>query len=518
MTGLQLRTYDNQFLTVSAGEQLEIEENRQYEIVFNNNSKSYQIFWGETLIEPDSSGLKYIQTGHWVGDIVLRIDDLPILVSVKPREEKISDTLWVSMLQDLEDWLPGVSTGVEGGKGGQVGSSGVSAPLIAEALSPLLPAFERAIRSVLEQPKLADISIFEELPLRKVRRVDRETLKWVSRHPEIHEHLDPWKSLELSEHQPTVLQRRTIDILDHQVNRYISWLIRRVEQVLKNTAIKLDDISNGKLMDETAFWCKSRSKSLRQGSDRLLKLWRSSFLSLIRQEPLTETALQIVLDEPDYARVHKIGRLFLNPLFQLHGENNKPKAAVRPSFSIYELWCFFAIGEQLKIIFPDWIWTTSGKEKLLGSSATGEGARYHALSPSGDTIQVLFNSTFAGYFYRSDKARWSISGERRPDIIVCYKPHGKEGKWICMDAKYRVGQKNLSDAFSSVHIYRDSLRYSGYGGRCQASVLLAPSMSVDTEDWFCNEYLSTHGGGVWELKPGLSSCELGVWLTNVLMH
>lgn len=522
MTSLQLRTHEGELLTITFGERLRLEENRRYELVLNEELAPCRVYWGGVFLAPDLSGVTCIRTGHWVGDTVLRVEsateNLWVSVSVQPRAEKLSDSVWVSMLQDLEAWLPGISTGAEGGRGGHVGSSGVSAPLIAEALTPLLPTFERAIRALLEQPKQVDVTVIEEVLLHKVRRVDRETLGWVSRHPELHAYLDPWKSMELTKRQPIVPQRKAVDIIDHQVNRYISWLVRRVERVLRNTAAGLDAVCNSNTMGETAFWCQDRSQNLRQGADQLLRLWRTSFLAAIPREPLTEAALQVVLDEPDYARVHKIGRLFLNPLFQLQRDGQQPPAAVRPSFTIYELWCFLAVGEQLKEQLPTWKWRTSGIKKLSGPSATGAGALHRAVSPTGDIVKVLFNATFAGYFSRSGKSRWSISGERRPDIIVSCKPHGRDGTWVCLDAKYRVGQSNLADAFSSVHIYRDALRYEGYGGRCKASMLLSPSRSDDTEEWFSGEYLKTYKEGVWELKPGLPSCQLGTWLKHVLLN
>ncbi len=522
MTNLKLRTYNGDLIPVAAGQQLSLEETREYEVVFDGEIEACQVFWGNVLLEPDSMGRLSIRPGYWVGDAELRIEGsaepLSVPVRVQPREEKLPDSLWVAMLQDLETWLPGVSTGIEGGRDGQVGETGVSVPLIAEALIPVIATFERAIRAILEFPRRLDVSVLDDVPLRMVRRVDRETLNWVSRHPEFHAHLDPWKSLELTEQQPTLPQRKTIDILDHPANRYMSWLIRRVENVLRKTAEGLESASNANPTDDNVFWCHSRAKRLREGADRIFRIWKTSFLSDIPNEPLSEAALLVVLDDPAYTRVHKIGRLFINPLFQFNNEGTKPQASVRPSFSIYELWCFLTIGEQLKQLLPDWNYVSSGMKNLLGYSATGEGAIHRLTDQKCDKIEVLFNATFSSYFSRSGKSRWSISAERRPDIIVSFKSEQHEGKWVSLDAKYRVGRNNLSDAFSSAHIYRDALRYTGYGGQCLASVLLSPSKSDDSLEWFADEYLETYHEGIWELKPGLFRGEIGQWLIRLLLN
>jgi hypothetical protein len=191
------------------------------------------------------------------------------------------------------------------------------------------------------------------------------------------------------------------------------------------------------------------------------------------------------------------------------------QAAVRPSFSIYELWCFLAISKQLRAALPDWSWNSFGLRRLLDPVATGEGAILKGVGLKEELIEVRFNPTFSSYFSRNGKIRWSISGERRPDITVSYRPLDGEGQWIALDAKYRVGRKNLSDAFSSVHIYRDALRHEGYGGHCRAAILLSPASSEDTQEWFSKDFFEDYGTGVYELKPGLDNKHLGQWLVNI---
>lgn len=99
---------------------------------------------------------------------------------------------------------------------------------------------------------------------------------------------------------------------------------------------------------------------------------------------------------------------------------------------------------------------------------------------------------------------------------MSYKPISGDGRWLCLDAKYRVSRKNLGDAFSSVHIYKDSLRYDGYGGKSKAVLLLSPSMTEDAAGWFSDEYIEAFGAGVREFKPGITSSQLGKWIVATL--
>ncbi len=63
----------------------------------------------------------------------------------------------------------------------------------------------------------------------------------------------------------------------------------------------------------------------------------------------------------------------------------------------------------------------------------------------------------------------SISGERRPDIVVTVSsPAGRS--FIVIDAKYRVGREWVLEGTESAHMYRDCLRWEGR--KTDLSVLL----------------------------------------------
>jgi hypothetical protein len=273
----------------------------------------------------------------------------------------------------------------------------------------------------------------------------------------------------------------------------------RVISCLRDTATALEAHSTEGM---TSDWLKSRAGRLRNCADRLWRLWKGSFLSRLERMPPSEMVIQAVADDPIYARFHSLCRLFLSPRFSLNPEAGLG-AMTRPSYGIYEIWCFVALWQSLCHELQDWQWETDRLERIFSLSGSGSGARVVWRGPKGQELELEFNPVFAGYFARKDQSRWSISGERRPDFVVKYKKGTEEvsGRWLCLDAKYRVGRQNLAEAMSSVHIYRDSLRYVGYGGRCCGAFLLSLNSSQECGAWFSDEFAGEHHVGVKELAP-----------------
>ena len=441
-----------------------------------------------------------------------------IRLTLLPDPQKLGPLQWMDLLTDLEAWLPGVTTGVEAPRDGRVGADGAAAPLIVEALLPLLPGLEAALRHLLEAPRTHVQEVPEEEPLRRVREVRRDTLVWIGRHPQVGAWCVPAGGARPQGREPHLPIEVAVDTLDHPVNRFVVWLVREVSQTLDQTAEALERGANAAGTSEDAGrWCRSRAGELRRGAERLRTQLRRSALGRLAPRPATEGALQVVIDHPRYARFHAIARRFLSPRFRLRRpeDGEAPAAMVRPSYGVYELWCLRALHLALEASLPGWRWKASGVDKLLGVSGTGAGATL-TFHQGGAEITLHFNPTFSGYLSRGKSHRWSLSGERRPDIVVTYLAKSGPGRWVCLDAKYRVNAANLGDAFTSIHVYRDALRWEGYGGPCAAGALLAPAMLPETAPWFGPDFRAAHGVGVWRLAPGTQDRALAAWILERL--
>lgn len=496
-----------------------LEEARRYEVRLAAALPADELWLDERALRCAGAGVFELDVGAWVSlrPLTLRWvragqELLRVPVVVTPRRDKLSDAHWVALLEDLERRLPGVTVGATGGGQGAVGTVGVPAPLIAEALLPLVPALLVALGAVCADPRRRTELLWREEPLRRARRADRDAIRWVARRPEVAGALDPRRVAEVGGAEPWLLQQHTEVRDDHPVNRYAAWLLRRVVDTLRRTATALDLRARAAEDPDDRAWAESRARNVLAGADAVERALRRSFLFRVAPSPPTEAALLVLVDDPVYARLHHLGRRFVSPMFRLE---EGLTAAARPTYDLYELWCLFEVQRQLAEALPRVTWRARGLRELLREEGTGAGAGFVG-EGDGETWRLAFNPTFPSWFARGSSRRWSMSGERRPDLVV-QREAGGEARWLCLDAKWRVSRQNLADAFTSVHVYRDSLRDEAAGGACVGAALLSPRRLAEADDWFSDAFRARFGCGVFELGPGAAATgALAAWVTGAL--
>lgn len=490
-----------------------LEEARIYRIIAPG---AQEVWLGEKQLTEALPGQYQLDLGHYVGGLVLRIETTGGSVvhhplRVQPRAEKLPPELWVRLLEELEAGLAGVSVGVMGPTHGAVDTSGVSAPLLVSALLPLVPALLTALLAVVDGPRRLDRERALERNLHECRRIDSSTLAWIGRHPEVGRWLDGWRAAELVDRPPLVPVHAQASTLDHPVNRYVAWLTRQVTQQLVEVADELDRIAKS-THDPT--WCLARARRARAAAARLRRLRERSWLSALSPEPASEAAFLVLADDPIYARFQRVARRFCAPSFRLAETETAPGAAVRPSFSIYELWCFFALRQHFAAALPGWSWSATDLRSLLSATGSGTGAAFVA-THNHQRLQIEFNPTFKSWYRRDGDSRHSLSSERRPDLVVTFDDGAHPGRWFILDAKYRAGRENLAKALASVHIYRDALIDPARGGKCSGAALLVPSR-CDVAEWFDPTWQREQRMGIAALAPGSDARGLMTWIGEAL--
>ena len=364
----------------------------------------------------------------------------------------------------------------------------------------MLPALEKALTAVLAQPLTVAVDVQEERSLNTTRAADRETVAWLARHPQTAVWLQPEHYGALSGRPPSLPQNTTLDTRHHPANHHVAWLVGRVLRTLRETAEGLRRLQGNELTDG-ARWRAQRADALELAERRLERRWHRGPLAGLPRRAASDGALMVVLDHPAYGRFHRLARRVLSARFEGLQTGDAP---VRPSFDLYELWCFLAVHTELaRRLGPAWTWRGLGFGRLLALDGTGGGARVVGKGPQGE-VEISFNRTFPSMAAGpTADGRRSLSRERRPDVVVAWNIENNVG-WAIFDAKYRTGTRSLAEALESAHIYRDSLRWDAHGGRCAGAWLLAPRRFVDgpCAEWWSPGFWATEGLGVIEARPG----------------
>jgi hypothetical protein len=510
-----------------SGGVLRLEELREYFVASDAGAATpAEAFLGPLALVWDEARRAFrLPVRQWAGTQVLRVvtDGREWTAAVKavPCVEKVSEQGWAALLTDLEAWLPGLSVGEQPGLQGAVFAGGPRLPQLVEALLPLLPGLLRAVQAVIDAPRERTERRETFVQAHRVRRVERATLGWLERHPAAARALGGrWDTDVEAKRRPFVPVEHAAATLDHPANRYVAWLVRSIASDLKACATPLESVSLGKSApagtdaEDWVRWCSARAKALRTAASSLEGLWRGSWLSSLTPSPPTEAAMAVVVDDPLYARLHRLGRRFRSPLFRFESAASAPGALTRPTYELYELWTFLALRRLLQELVPAHQWHGRGLAPLASLGKPLRHTAFEAKGPGG-SLTLLFNPTFPGYLARGDAARFSVSGERRPDLVLLWDD-GTRRRWVCLDAKYRVSRDGLADAFASAHLYRDGLRWAEWGGRCEAAVLLAPAELPACAPWYSASFLAEHQVGVFRVTPGGQHDALAGWLKGLL--
>lgn len=487
---------------------LQLEEARRYQLILGSPDVPAAAWLGERPLPWNDALPGFpLQVGYWAGSTTLRVrregQEQKLRVEVLPRAEKLSEAEWLALLTDLEQWLPGLSVGLEGGHLGNVAHAGTRVPTLASALLPLVPALLDAVKALIRSPRERSVGYRGTVRMHAVQRADGEVIRWLSCHPEARLALDRWYTAQVGGLDPHLPQQLSRDTLDHPANRYIAWLLRRVARVLSELGDVLQRYARRPgLSPEIKAWCEARAASALLHTEALEGLRRRSFLRELRPSPPTDAALLIIQDDPLYARVHALARRFLSPRFQLPADKDALGAPIKPSYTLYELWTFLATQRALATALPEyrWSWDKEAAPTLLAGLGGGTGCT--AIHPKRSRLRLWFNLTFSGWLAHGESDRYSISKERRPDLVITWESEEGEKTWLFLDAKYRVQPGALADSFSSLHLYRDSLRWETYGGQARGGLLLVPKMASGGEEWFSQKFRERFGIGALCLTPG----------------
>lgn len=227
--------------------------------------------------------------------------------------------------------------------------------------------------------------------------------------------------------------------------------------------------------------------------------------SAVRQAEVSAAGLNVLARHPLYAAAYRRAWQALRP--GIDGDREDEMLSLSPTWEIYERWCFLQLTNVLREVFPALTWTrrsTGAKVDRLLEVGTSGGVRVEI------HLQRIFhamdNIPCGAQFH-------SISGERRPDIVVTYASKGVK-RFLVFDPKYSVSRDSLLAAMEAAHIYRDCLRWDGR--RPDGALLLIPAAGkaawLETVDFF-----EQNAVGVLSLSPSTGQRRLRELLERQLL-
>jgi hypothetical protein len=293
---------------------------------------------------------------------------------------------------------------------------------------------------------------------------------------------------------------------DTPANRALLALLRRFRAAVNSMQGHVQGLKLGSPPEEQSLRVERRLEDLRNLETRAHKLLFGPLFTEVSSGETTAAGLTQIAAQPTYSRAYRIGSRALAT--GIEGDDSTDQLHVTPSWGIYETWCFIQVVEAVSKV------TTKHGTAAASSAVAAE--RCVSFSMDDDaTLEVLFQATFPALRPSSKRLGWSLSRERRPDIVLIHT-NNTGRKTFVLDAKWRSGRENVLDAMQSAHIYHDALRI---GGQVPAvCLLLLPGASVVPE-LEAIEFIQAHGVGtvcgVSAEKDGRTRLAslLGKWLT-----
>jgi hypothetical protein len=348
------------------------------------------------------------------------------------------------------------------------------------------PSFLEAVELIVRSPHRFFAAEMQVLPLSRVRQLhhsalrDRRLAAIATGQSRPSESIDSFQVSGLTS-APT---------FDTPTNRTLLALLRRFRASVVVLENAVQRCCLGSPQEEQLLRSQSRLYDLGALAKRTHKLLYGSLFREVSKAETSAAGLTQIAAQPNYSRAYRLGCRALAT--QLDGNQSSDQLHVPPSWGIYESWCFINIVTCAAEV------TGSTPVERRAKAIAAERAVHFDL-PNGHLLEVLFQATFPSLNVTTGRMGWSLSGERRPDIVLVHHNSSGASRGMVLDAKWRSGRSNVLQAMESAHIYHDALRI----GSAQLSpcVLLLPGPSL-VEELGKDEFIHRHGvGALSSIRP-----------------
>lgn len=409
------------------------------------------------------------------------------------QRDVVADGLrWARLVSSLEARLPA--------------QRGAPPPdLWVRAALAMMPAWSRALSAVAASPRRRARDVPRLVPLSRLRQVDSALERWFARHPAARQAL---REPDAGQH---VMDSMTLLSVDHPANRTTALWIERVVRALEGAQGALA-VASPRGLSEVAERAPVLLIAASSGALSAARSWRrrGPWRGVSSALPDHET-LMALLDDPLYARVHRLSRALLSSsLLPRWGEGVAWRASGE-SVSLYGVWAFLELCEVLARHFSDWSWRRVGFEALW---ADEEGqVRLEGRSQAGDTLALWWRPGFVAVERGSASPRRDLSGVGGAPLALTAHFEGSAPVWMALSSGGDPEGAGLRARRVS-HERREGLWWEGFGGRPVGSAWLDDGGGQRPSGWGDEEFWRRYGVGWSSLVPGESrgqSC-LAHWM------
>lgn len=401
-----------------------------------------------------------------------------VSLDVGPSESKSGEQSFAEMVGQIRDFDAALLGGVSAATMvfGREGRPGLySDDILLSRLRQHGPSFVDAVASIAKSPHRALSADLQMLPLSRVRRLHPSALRdhrfAAMCAGEAEPDLD-WESVQLR-------SLTSAPTFDTPANRALVSLLQRVLAATLRLCGAVATMALGADVEEQSARMERRLKDLQALEARIRSLLTTPPFSEVRPAGTTASGLTQIAAQPAYSRAYRLGCMALAT--SVYGDGEVDALHVNHSWGIYETWCYLAVLRTLTRLLG------TAAEEFRPSAVAAQLAHRIELK-GGGCVEVYFQALFPAEAPSSGRIGWSISRERRPDILLVAR-HAGRCRAMVLDAKWRSGRSNVLEAMESAHIYHDSLRLDGSVPR--PCLLLLPGSAV-VPALSTPEYIGSH--------------------------
>jgi hypothetical protein len=441
-----------------------------------------------------------------------------LTLDIGPKKLGLGPSAWDDLIEELSSIstsLPwGMSPGQAAGRMTQDALAAVHPAIIEQQL----PVFLQLLRQILSDPPSLMLRVRTVRPLSMSRGADRQTIRWLSRHP-----------LELAglrgaapadwPPNPRALadQPKLIRSFDHPMTRYIAFLLKRVHARLDATATSLRSAPQHGVPDPSvSMYAQQLALNVDRGKMAIDAVLKSNLFRTVKSEPATDTVLQSLPDNPLYSAIHRVGRRLANPGLA-YAPGQDIYSALKNSYDLFEIMVLYRLVTLLGFALPpQWHATSEAHIRRLPlEDRPPDGAIWAWEGPDDHLLELVYQPRFPPARPPPDKRLYSsLTAQGVPDYVLALWKGNEIISWVILDAKYRSGRRSVHEGLSDIHRYRDSLRICS--AQAAAAYIVVPHLQSDAALYGDPDYVDAHHFGAMVIYETGWANPILSWLNGII--